>query len=157
MWQMPQASVGASGSREKFFQPVSSQVIWHNFCNNKNQKWAVLLAGRNNCQHVVSTRVAGCDRSLSRVSRGARANNCHGSRLALIRHWLEVKISHGKGQCKQPSRDSCRGNNYTPRCDPSPPLTVAACSVGRRRRISGLRICRDLKTIENTDYMAMCC
>jgi len=36
----------------------------------------------------VSTRVAGCDRSLSRVSKGARANNCHGPRLALIRHWL---------------------------------------------------------------------
>jgi len=30
--------------------------------------------------------VAGCDRSLSRVSKGARANNCHGPRLALTRH-----------------------------------------------------------------------
>jgi len=36
----------------------------------------------------VSTPVAGCDRSLSRVSKGARANNCHGPRLALNRHCL---------------------------------------------------------------------
>jgi len=47
-----------------------------------------LIARRNNCHHVVSTRVAGCDRSLSRVSKGARANNCHRPRLALIRHWF---------------------------------------------------------------------
>ena len=46
-----------------------------------------MIAGRNNCQHVVSTRVAGCDRSLSRVSKGARANNCHGPRFTLTRHW----------------------------------------------------------------------
>jgi len=30
----------------------------------------------------------GCDRSLCSVSKGARANNCHGPRLALIRHWV---------------------------------------------------------------------
>ena len=37
MWQMPRASGlrGASGSRENFFQPVSRQVIRHNFCNKK--------------------------------------------------------------------------------------------------------------------------
>ena len=29
------------------------------------------------------------DRFLSRVSKGPRANNCHGPRLALIRHWCE--------------------------------------------------------------------
>jgi len=29
------------------------------------------------------------DGSLSRVSKGPRANNCHGPRLALIRHWEE--------------------------------------------------------------------
>ena len=86
MWQMPRASGqrGASGSREIFFQPVSSQVIWHNFCNKKI-KMSRIDSRRNNCHHV-STGVAGCDRSLSRVSKGARANNCHG-RLALIRHW----------------------------------------------------------------------
>jgi len=48
-----------------------------------------LIPGRNNCQHVVSTRVAdGCDRSLRRISKGARADNCHGRRLALTRHCL---------------------------------------------------------------------
>ena len=83
-------SGGASGSREKIFQPISSQVIWHNLLTSatKNKKWAVLISGRNNCQHVVSTRMAGCDRSLSRVSKGARENNCHGPRLALIRHCM---------------------------------------------------------------------
>jgi len=34
------------------------------------------------------------DRSLSRVSRpnGPRANNCHGRRLALIRHWFVASL-----------------------------------------------------------------
>jgi len=71
--------LGASVSN--FFQPVISQ-------------WALLTAGRNNCQHVVSTRVAGCDRSSSRVSKGARANDCHGPRLALIRHCLQSLTSY---------------------------------------------------------------
>ena len=53
-----------------------------------------MISGRNDCQHVVSTPVAGCDRSLSRVSKGARANNCHGPRLALIRHWASATILH---------------------------------------------------------------
>ena len=34
--------------------------------------------------------MAGCDRSLSRVSKGARANNYHGPRLALIRHCIHL-------------------------------------------------------------------
>jgi len=90
MWQMPRASGlrGASGSREKNFSPsvVKSFDITS---ATKKYKWAVLIAGyKKNCQHVVSTRLAGCEKSLSRVSKGARANNCHGPRLALIRHWV---------------------------------------------------------------------
>jgi len=77
---------GASESREIFFSP--SVVKYFDITSaTKNKKWAVLIAGRNHCQHVVSTLVAGCDRSLSPVSKGARANNCHGPRLALTRHW----------------------------------------------------------------------
>ena len=60
------------------------------------RKFGYLISGRNNCQHVVSTRVAGCDRSLSRVSKGARANNCHGPRLAKIRHCLIFILCNGK-------------------------------------------------------------
>ena len=72
----PQASGGGLREYKIFFQFVNGQVIRHNFCNEK-QKWAVLISGRNNCQHVVSTRVAVCDRCLSRVSKRAQANNCH--------------------------------------------------------------------------------
>jgi len=51
-----------------------------------------LIAGRNNCQHVVSTGVAdGCDRSLCRISKWPRADNCHGPRLALTRHCLGLE------------------------------------------------------------------
>ena len=32
------------------------------------------------------------DRSLSRVNKGPRANICHGSRLALIRHWVDLSV-----------------------------------------------------------------
>jgi len=67
------------------------------------------------CQHVVSTRLAGCrmstsshayslDRSLSRVSKGARASNCHGPRLALIRHWTS------NGQFTHKADSECRNH-----------------------------------------------
>ena len=32
------------------------------------------------------------ERFSTRVSKGPRANNCHGPRLALIRHWFAVLI-----------------------------------------------------------------
>jgi len=48
-----------------------------------------LIAGyKKNCQHVVSTRLAGCDRSLSRVNKGARGNNCHGPRLLFFTKFI---------------------------------------------------------------------
>ena len=87
---------GASGSREKFFQPVSSQVIWHNICNKKikmGHKWTaelnthrciMLIIMHVRCTHACAN--YSLDRSLSRVHKGPRANNCHGPRLALIRH-----------------------------------------------------------------------
>jgi len=37
---------------------------------------------------IIHVRLYSLDRSLSRVSKGLRANNCHGPRLALVRHYL---------------------------------------------------------------------
>jgi len=36
------------------------------------------------CTHALHARITGL---FSRISKGPRANNCHGPRLALIRHW----------------------------------------------------------------------
>ena len=48
-----------------------------------------MIAGyKKNCQHVVSTRLAGCDRSLSRVNKWARGNNCHGPRLLFFTKFI---------------------------------------------------------------------
>ena len=65
MWQMPRASGlrGASGNREKNFQ--RDEII---ASMSYRLEWLAMIG------------------LLSRVSKGARANNCHGPRLALIRH-----------------------------------------------------------------------
>jgi len=96
------------------------------------RKFGYLISGRNNCQHVVSTRVAGCDRSLSRVSKGARANNCHGPRLAKIRHCLIFILCNGKIIFARNSGGAaglCRLHCYAT-ASPDPPLS--ARSVARQ-------------------------
>jgi len=78
MWQMPRAS--GPPEVENFFQPVSSQVIRHKFCNNKKIKMGRIDIG--NIDILEISRM---------VSKGPRANNCHGPRLALIRHSIVQK------------------------------------------------------------------
>ena len=88
--------------------------------------------GRNNCQHVVSTRLTGCDRSLSRDSKGARANNYHGPQLALIRHWSQtpnLKISLASRSCCQ--QNSLTGDLVDDTCDGRRVVTVYCMSVNR--------------------------
>jgi len=46
------------------------------------------------CDHALHAWIIySLDMSLSRVSKGSRANNCHGPRLDLIRHWAKRRIT----------------------------------------------------------------
>jgi len=70
----------------------SMPKLWHVTVVVKVNCWtehlSLYYADNHTCSMYPCTACAnyGLDRSLSRVSKGPRANNCHGPRLALIRH-----------------------------------------------------------------------
>ena len=76
----------------------STPKLWHVTVVVKVNCWtehlSLYYADNHTCSMYPCTACANysLDRSLSRVSKGLRANNCHGPRLALIRQCTPVRL-----------------------------------------------------------------